>query len=259
MLVVMSLGLFGFATVANDIIDWRRDRYLSPDRPLPSGRITLQQAHLLAAALLLMGIGGGLGYAIGQGGGFTSILFLAWVILLIVFQSLAGKFFGAVGLLTLGIIAFFHAAIGQPRLAVIWHPLLIMNHVTVICAATYALEDRRPRLSTSHRRGIAMGLLALNLLLAGAVVLAIAWRKESFAAGFEALHADPPLLYPIIALVIFAVFLLALLLSLRPTPSQSPREIVDIRRQTGRKVFIFGVLWLIVYDMAFIYGYLRQF
>ena len=36
---IISVGLYGFGMSLNDIIDRRRDRQISPGRPLPSGRV----------------------------------------------------------------------------------------------------------------------------------------------------------------------------------------------------------------------------
>ncbi len=260
MLSLMSLGLFCFAVVTNDIIDLRRDRYLYPDRPLSSGAITIQQAYLIAAGLLVVGVSGGVAYALTEGGGFASVFFLAWLVVLIFFFNLAGKFVGGVGLLTLGLIGFFHAAVGQPRLSVIWHPLLIMDHVAAVAFVVYALEGRRPRLSRGHGWGLLFGLIGLNVLFAAGIVLIGAIRARSIARGLDVLNITEAWLYPAIAALVFAAFLVALMLSLRPMAAgeQPVRQLVELRRRMGSRVQIFGVVWLIVYDMAFIYGYIRE-
>src|SRR5580658_3237865 len=46
-LAVVSIGLYGFGMSLNDIIDQRRDRQISPGRPLPSGRIGVGTAHVV--------------------------------------------------------------------------------------------------------------------------------------------------------------------------------------------------------------------
>ncbi len=46
----------GFGNTLNDIVDVELDRRAHPERPLPSGRITLSQAQAFAAALLLFGL-----------------------------------------------------------------------------------------------------------------------------------------------------------------------------------------------------------
>lgn len=51
-----SLGLFGFGLVANDIFDRHRDARIAPGKPLPSGRVALASAALLAVLLLAVGL-----------------------------------------------------------------------------------------------------------------------------------------------------------------------------------------------------------
>ena len=53
------------------------------------------------------------GWAVGCGGGWISVFFLLWTVLLILFYNGMGKFVGAVGIITLGLIRFFHAAVAQ--------------------------------------------------------------------------------------------------------------------------------------------------
>src|SRR5450432_148506 len=50
-MAMTSIGLYGFGMSLNDIIDRRRDRQISPNRPLPSGRIGLPTAHVVCFLL----------------------------------------------------------------------------------------------------------------------------------------------------------------------------------------------------------------
>jgi hypothetical protein len=254
-LAAMSLGLYCFGMVSNDIIDVRRDRYLAPGRPLAAGRIAMGEAWWLAGALLAIGVIAG-GVFAGSGGGWASVLLVAWTVLLIFFYNLMGKFVGAVGILTLGLIRFFHATAAQPSLGVPWHPLLLMDHVVVLSVVCYILERKRPHLGSAHRWAVALMLLGLNLLLVGGVAVAVWWRE-----GWEELPMrlglGEGLLWPGIAAAVFAAFVLATVLALRQEEGLSNRGLVERQRKTGRKLMFFGLLWLIVYDVAFAYGFLK--
>jgi len=59
MLAVMgaSVCLYLFGLVHNDIVDIETDRAERPDRPLPSGQITMAQAKVAACIMALLGIG----------------------------------------------------------------------------------------------------------------------------------------------------------------------------------------------------------
>lgn len=257
-LLAMSAGLYCFGMVINDIIDIRRDRFLRPHRPLPSGRIGMQQAYLLAAGLLILGLVGGLGFALApSGGGFMSIFFLTWTILLIFFYNLAGKFVGAVGILTLGMARFFHAAVAQPHLPVLWQPLLLMDHVTLLTLVCYALEGKHPRLTKGHWWTVLGGLFLLNVMLAGGVVLAMFLRSNSGAGMVDSLGLHRGLLWPIGAMVIFVALAAAVLLSLREQEGLDNRELLERRRKTGRQLMFSGLLWLVIYDLGFVIGFGR--
>lgn len=256
-LIAMSVGLYCFGMVSNDIVDVRRDQYLAPHRPLVTGQIGMQAAHLLAAALLIIGLAGGLVFAAVFGGGWASLLLLAWTVLLIFFYNLMGKFVGAVGILTLGLIRFFHAGAAQPSMGVIWHPLLLMDHVAVLTVVCYMLERKRPHLSMAHRWTAGLVLLGLNLLLASGVAIAIWWRN-GWDEVPRRMGMSEALLWPGIAVAVFAAFVIATVLALRQEEGLSNRGLVERQRRTGRKLMFFGLLWLIVYDAAFVYGFLQS-
>lgn len=55
-LVVSTLGLYGGGVVLNDVFDAKLDAVERPERPIPSGRVTLRSAALLGITLLLIGI-----------------------------------------------------------------------------------------------------------------------------------------------------------------------------------------------------------
>ena len=57
-MAMVSVGLYGFGMSLNDIIDRRRDRQISPGRPLPSGRVSLIGAHGVCGALAALALGG---------------------------------------------------------------------------------------------------------------------------------------------------------------------------------------------------------
>ena len=254
-LLAMSAGLYSFGMVANDIVDLKRDRYLAPHRPLAAGRIGLQAAHLLAVALLLIGTIGGMVYAMICGGGLISAFFLVWTIVLIFFYNGMGKFVGAVGLLTLGLIRFFHAAVAQPHLSIVWHPLLLMDHVCILSAICYVLEGKRPRLSRGHWWTTGIILAALNVFFATGIALATWWKLRDDQNLMEAMGVTSSLLWPAIAVVVFAAFTAGTLLPLRQQQEMSNRQLFDRQRSTGRRLMVFGLVWLVIYDLAFVYGY----
>lgn len=55
-LVISTLGLYGGGVVLNDVFDAQLDAIERPERPIPSGRVTLQSAAILGITLLAIGI-----------------------------------------------------------------------------------------------------------------------------------------------------------------------------------------------------------
>jgi hypothetical protein len=239
---VMSVGLYGFGMSLNDIIDRRRDRQIAADRPLPSGRISLLTAHAICALLGLLALVAGAYFAWRTPHGTLTMLLLVWTGLLITFYDFAGKYLVAPGLLTLGLIRFFHAAVPAPQLPLLWHPLLLLNHVTILSTIAYHLEHKRPPLTRAHWWSVLGGLALANMMVIGLV-----WdrRGQPLAANAltQALWITPGLILPILAAGVFAIMGI-FVYHFAPDP-----------RSAGRTIMLYGLLWLIVYDVCFTAGY----
>jgi 4-hydroxybenzoate polyprenyltransferase len=241
-IIVISSGLYGFGMSLNDIIDRRRDLLISPGRPIPSGRIRLQTAHVVCLLLLLGAFVAGFFYARHIGQTTMVMLLLLWTAMLIAFYDLMGKYLVSAGILALGLIRFFHATIPAGKLVLVWHPLLLLNHVTIISLICYWLESKRPALTKVHWWTVLLGLF-----VADAVCLCYAWWRADHA--FELNHLarnlsiTPRLAYPFIAAIAFA----GMSISIRRQQKDS--------RIAGQSIMLAGLLWLIVYDVLFIAAY----
>jgi 4-hydroxybenzoate polyprenyltransferase len=231
---LISTGLYGFGMTLTDIIDRRRDQQLAAHRPLPSGRVGVGTAHLIAAILLLMAIVAAVIFQRWSNDGWMSIVLVIWTAVMIVFYDVAGKYLVALGLLTLGLIRFFHALIPAPQLPLLWHPLLLLNHVTVLSLVSYWWEEKRPALTPLHWAMVPGGLMLIDALLIGL----LAWRR-----GAEALLLRRSLALP--AGAVLAFVMLAWIIRDR---SATPRE-------AGGRLMLYGLLWLIAYDACFAAAY----
>jgi 4-hydroxybenzoate polyprenyltransferase len=242
-ITLASVGLYGFGMSLNDIIDRRRDKHLAAHRPIPSGRISLVAAYLIC--LLLAGltlIGAAVLYATSadSAAGWASILLIFWTAGLIAFYDLAGKYLVAVGLLTLGFIRFFHAMIAAPQWPLVWHPLLLLDHVAILSAVAYKWEQKRPSLTDVHWRAVVAGLVGSNVLIIGLVLVV---RHRPGSDVLDALWIQPGLVLPAVAAIIFGAV------------AYSVYWWSDSPRQAGQNVMLYGLLWLIVYDACFVAGY----
>ena len=223
----MSAGLYGFGMALNDIIDQRRDSAIAPGRPLPSGRLGPVAAHLIAAGLLTLAM-----YAAWRvdqllGHDLRTLAAVLVCAGFIAFYDVAGKYLVAVGLVTLGLVRFTHAASVQPGLDVPGHALVLLNFTTVLSTLGYALEDKRPTLRLSHVLFVAALLSVVNVAV---------------------LYRHPMLLQsPALALVVGAILLFGLTAGLLAAQTTG-------RRELGKRVMLLGLLWLIVIDAAAVAG-----
>jgi 4-hydroxybenzoate polyprenyltransferase len=233
-MAMLSIGLYGFGMCLNDLVDRRRDASLSSDRPLPSGRLGLATARLLCVAMLALACGSAVAYVPFSLNGALSIVLTVGVILLILFFDLAGKYIVPMGLVTLGLIRVFHVAIATPSFSIVWHPLFLMNHVIVVSTLAYWLEDKRPSLTRRHVRFVVLITLALNL----AMIALLLWRRGDYT--LDQLGLNAALLAPTAMVGVFALVAWGIVARARD------------RRTAGRRLTLVGLLWLIVYDAAFV-------
>ena len=241
-MALVSVGLYGFGMSLNDIIDRRRDAQLASDRPLPSGRIGIGAAHGVATLLLLLALCGGAMLSLHGTHGSMTPLLICGVVVLILFYDFAGKYLVPLGLISLGLIRFFHAAIAAPSMPVPWHPLLLLNHVTILSTVAYAWEQKRPALSRRHVVIVATGLFAFNAAIVGVLLVR---RLPAPGDWTDDLHISPALLWPTVAVVLFGW--VAAVIYQRHAD----------RRAAGKSLMLIGLLWLIVYDAAFVAGYVH--
>jgi 4-hydroxybenzoate polyprenyltransferase len=241
-MAITSVGLYGFGMSLNDIIDRRRDSRLAADRPLPSGRVRLVTAHTICGGLALMAICGGTLYAHWtEPTGMMSLMLIAATGAVITFYDFAGKYLVALGLLSLGVIRFLQATVAAPQLPLIWHPLLLLDHVALLSAVGYHWEEKRPHLGPAHWWTVIGGLWGINLLL----IIGIGWKRGNETVGGlpAALDMRTALLLPMAAIIVFIRIAYMI------------RKRNPVAREAGQKLMLYGLLWLIVYDAAFVAGY----
>jgi hypothetical protein len=198
-------------------------------------------AHLVCILLAFTALGGGILFHSNGGNPFGLVL-LGATFVLITFYDLAGKYLVGAGLLTLGLVRAFHACVpvvelNSPYVPVIWHPLWLLNHVTILSAVAYQWEEKRPPQTKRHWWGVLGSLAAID------VVAVCAVGRSSPAPFIDHLNVRWGLLLPAAASVAF-VLVAILVRRTSPTP-----------REAGQKLMLFGLLWLILYDACFVAGY----
>ena len=240
---IASIALYSFGMALNDLIDRRRDSQLAPGRPLPSGRISVRTARIVCFGLALIALLAGTAIVVIHPDQWLSLPILVVTLELIVFYDFAGKYLVAPGLITLGLVRGVHAMIASPELAVPWHPLVLMVHVTALSTVCYHLEGKRPRLTLRHWLAVSGGLA---ICIAAALAVPLSRRGGSTMSLLTLLWVRPGLLYVAAAAVTFVAFAIAIRIRHRDP------------RQAGRQIMLYGLLWLIVYDASFVAGYVGR-
>lgn len=235
-IAAVSVGLYGFGMSLNDIADRKRDLQIAAHRPLPSGRVGLVTAHLISILLAASALGAGAIYSmlLRPGGDWRSLTLVVITGALISFYDLAGKYLVGLGLLTLGLIRFTHALVPAPAAPVLWHPLLLLNHVAILSTVAYRWEEKRPALTRIHYWTVGAGLVVVN-----AFVIWMIYHRR----GWAGLELRPALLAPLAAVGVFVA--IAWIVRRRSATS----------REAGQTIMLYGLLWLIVYDACFVFAY----
>jgi hypothetical protein len=236
-------------------------------------------AHLICILLAAAALAAGVifrAYATTEySGGDTSLILVCITLMLIVFYDVAGKYLVMPGLVTLGLVRFFHALIPaarlyrptdsgggphglplnifriargstgslrywpEPHVAAIFHPLWLLNHVVILSAVAYAWEQKRPSLTKRHWFGV-LGALALIDTLVLAVI-----ARQGPTTPIEDFRLTPGLLLPVAASAAFVVLAWWI------------RRTSRSRRESGQKLMLYGLLWLIIYDACFVAIYVH--
>jgi len=163
---VLAVGLFAYAMALNDTLDIRRDRALHPDRPLPSGRISVDTAvGVMVVALIAAGLG-----AVTLGS--PAVVMCLLVALAVLVYDAAVKHVPSMGLVLLGLIYAGHMMIPNVMLIFCWPVWLAMTHALAVGALTHWLAGRRPSL-----RGATLAWAGAGWAFWSAVLLWLGWSR----------------------------------------------------------------------------------
>ncbi|MBC7835616.1 MAG: UbiA family prenyltransferase [Phycisphaerales bacterium] len=227
-----ALGLFAFAAALNDVLDLRRDRTLNPERPIASGRITLDAAVSLVVGTLMVAV---LGAAVL---GVQAVLLTLLVGGAILFFNAAGKFVPAVGLVALGLIYAGQMVVPNPQLVFVWPVWLVMTHSLAVAAVVHILKRKVPTLS---RR--AMGFAVFGWLFWTVIILVSGWARSRGEGGLWPGWVSPwSALGPALLAAVFV------LMSYRKVRLYGPGP------RAANKIARYGALWLALYACAWLIG-----
>jgi 4-hydroxybenzoate polyprenyltransferase len=177
-LLVSTASLYAGGVALNDAFDRDLDRVERPERPIPSGRVSVEGAGVLAAVLLSIGIG-----AAAQATR-TAALIAALIALLVVFYDSVGKRHFITAPITMGLCRALNLLLGVAAVPIVvtlsWPlaiiPLLYIGGVTTLS---------RGEVHGGRRGPAAFALISLTV--AWMVVTAIALRAGERAVAALAL------------------------------------------------------------------------
>jgi len=225
----VAIGFYAFAMVVNDIMDYRRDRSLHPDRPLPAGRVSLDAALGLTVSTMLLAMLGAL--MLGTEPAMLAIVTAAAILLF----NASAKFLPSIGLVLLGLIYAAHMLIANPQMLFLWPVWLAMTHALAVGAFTHHLAGRRPTLSRRTLALAVMGWLFWSIVLAVLSLLRNGSLWPDFVPGSAAIA-------PFCLAILYLLFAFS---KMRTT--RSPSKAAD-------KVQRYGALWLPMYASAWAFG-----
>lgn len=223
-LLLATTGLYGGGIVFNDVFDAELDAKERPNRAIPSGRVSLQNATLLGSVLFALGIG-----AAFQVSGLSGAIAIFITFTALLYDSLA-KHHSFFGPLNMGLCRGSNLLLGVSLVpAIVWERCYLALIPVLYIAAITAISQ-----GEVHGGKKITGVLALLLIaLVLTAVLALGFLTE----------------YTAIAALPFAA-----LLAIRVLPNfiQAAREPVPEKIRNAVKV---GVLSLIVLDATVASGF----
>lgn len=229
---VNALGLFAFATALNDVLDYRRDATLHPDRPIPAGQISPHEATTLVACTLGTAVLGATPLGIPA---VLLTLVVAGAILL--FNGL-GKYVPGIGLVLLGLVYAGHMVVPNLNLRFVWPVWLVMTHTLAIEGLRHVLRRKTP--------GISMRALVLSILgwaFWSLVMLGVGWWRSRGEGGLWPEWVRPQAaIGPALLAAAFALWAWRK----ATTHGRGPRAAEKIAR--------YGALWLSLYACAWLIG-----
>lgn len=229
---VNALGLFAFAAALNDVLDYRRDAALNPERPIPAGQVSLHEAATLVACTLGAAV---LGATLL---GIPAVLLTLTVAGAILLFNGLGKYVPAVGLVLMGLVYAGHMVVPNLNLRFVWPVWLVMTHALAIEGVRHALRRKTPGVSAR-----AVVLSVVGWAFWSAVMLGVGyWRSRDQGGLWPDWVRPRAALGPAALAALFAAW------AWRKATAhgRGPRAAEKIAR--------YGALWLSLYACAWLVG-----
>lgn len=184
LLLLASAGLYLSGMVWNDIFDVALDRVERPERPLPSGSISLRTAIVFAGALMLTGL-----LAATLAGSSSLLVGLIIAAAVLLYDGYLKR--TPLAPLGMGLCRFFNVLLGASAAGIRLGSTFQQPQLWVAgCMAVYIIGVTlfaRGEAGTSSRPTLTLGLLIANLGMFGLAVWIMGWTVPfGFLIGFGA-------------------------------------------------------------------------
>ncbi len=187
LLIIATVGLYGGGVVFNDVFDAKLDSIERPERPIPSGIVSLKGATLFATLLICAGILAAAFVHDGQQLSLTSVLAAATAICAVVYDKW-GKHHNYIGPVNMGLcrglnlllgISIIPAAVGQ-----YWY----IGLVPVIYIAAITMISRG-EVHGGSKSALYTAIVLYLVVIGSIVAIAASYHNVLLALPFAGLFA----------------------------------------------------------------------
>ncbi|GGC17334.1 transferase [Parapedobacter defluvii] len=188
-LIIATVGLYGGGVVFNDVFDAELDARERPERPIPSGRVSIRSAAGLGSILFLMGV-----MAAGTVGMLPSGIALAIVVMCLVYDKWA-KHHAIAGPLAMGLCRGLNLLLGLGYSLLALDQVWFLAVVPVIYIAAVTTISRG-EVHGGQRMPLYFSALLYGVVVACIVAFGVHYQSSILAVGMVLpfiLFVFPPL------------------------------------------------------------------
>lgn len=181
-LIISTLGLYGGGVVMNDVFDAKLDSIERPERPIPSGRVTLPAATMLGISLLFLGILSAAMFSF-----LSGAIAIAIALMTVIYNRFA-KHHGFLGPLTMGMCRGGNLVLGMsvlPESIEKWG-LIALLPIAYIFAITMISQDE---VHGGKRRTLYIAAFLYLVVLIAQLTISQKQGNLSYTIPFVLLHA----------------------------------------------------------------------
>ena len=188
-LVLATIGLYGGGIVFNDVFDADLDRIERPERPIPSGKASVQSAGILASILLIVGVLAALQVSI-----LSGIIALAVAALAVLYDAW-GKHQLVVGPVNMGLCRGGNLLLGTTVIPAALEELWYVGLIPVVYIAAITMISRG-EVHGGNRKALLGGAGMYSVIILAIIGLAFLtevpwWQVLPFVLLFSFLILKP--------------------------------------------------------------------